>query len=376
MDVLTAVKGTMRTRGLSKDVSARIAIGLLAAMYLWNLTIFSNKLFLQERAWNPTVVHTAPLHEATIDDTELQEKSSNENLLQDSVPDGMNVTLPPPEERVPAFIIIGAQKSATQALRSYLSQHPLVHFPTALVEPHFFDWGYRKEKSPKENLESYVKLLNGKHDYDCRQRNCITGESTPSYLFTTIRVPKRIKQLCPWAKFIVVLRDPVKRAFSQCNMLIEKHEVKTSFQEHYEFDREWMEQVGLVSNTSMTIEEENEAWNEYQRHRKVRKLILGRGMYEIQLRKWFEYFPREQFLILKSEELDYNRTATMRRVYEFLGLHHNVLNKDKKVHKKKYITTISNDTERRLYEFYRPYNKRLERLLGLEWKDIWRSPYT
>ena len=115
--------------------------------------------------------------------------------------------------------------------------------------------------------------------------NCIAGESTPSYLFTTKRTPARIKKVCPWTKFIVILRDPVKRAYSACNMLIQKNEVKTTFRQHFKYDRKWMKTVGLLSDTNMTREEEDEAWDKYFKHRRVKKMILGRGLYEQQLAK-------------------------------------------------------------------------------------------
>ena len=364
----------MRTARLQAQLGVRLAVGLLAAVYLWNLKIVCNILIQGEGDWNPIfpAAHPAPLpkgasHESTRKDPTM------DHSLKIVVPNSKNNTLPLPEHRVPGFIIIGAQKSATQALRSYMLQHPLVHFPTSVIEPHFFDWAYDKKKSSRKNLDAYIKLLNGKHG-DCRQLGCVAGESTPSYLFDTRHVPARIKKVCPWVKFIVVLRDPVKRAFSQCNMLIEKHEVKTSFYEHFQFDLNWMKKVGLVSNYSLTIDEEADAWNKYHSHHRVRKMMLGRGLYEIQLRQWFRYFPRDQFLILKSEELDFNRTATMKRVFQFIGLHDHKLDKAKKVHTKHYTSTMTIETSKALYDFYRPYNQRLERLLGPEWKDIWEEP--
>lgn len=376
------------------QIGARLAVGILAAVWLWNLKIVSENIGLHESlSFFPSLQGTSCTQsDPAIDgDERIREKEvritagnvkgrveSNDSSTpssddEPSIAIANNFTLPPPEHRVPNFIIIGAQKSATQALRTYLQQHPLVRFPSK-IEPHFFDWGYRSNLSDTDNLDAYMTLLNGKHNKDCRRRNCITGESTPSYLFATKQVPKRIKQLTPWAKFLVVLRDPVKRAFSQCNMLIEKHEVKTSFREHYEFDLNWMKQVGLASDKALTRKEEDAAWNRYHKHKRYRKMMLGRGLYEIQLRKWFEYFPREQFLILKSEELDHNRSATMTRVYEFLGLPENELENDKKVHTKKYKATMSNETRKELYDFYRPYNQRLEGLLGSEWKGIWEEP--
>jgi hypothetical protein len=135
-----------------------------------------------------------------------------------------------------------------------------------------------------------------------------------------------------------------------------------------------MNHVGLATNKVLTTEEEDRAWLRYHKHRKSRKMMLGRGLYEVQLRQWFRFFPREQFLILKSEELEFNLTATMARVFDFLGIPDQPLKKDKKKHVKRYIATISNATRDELYDFYRPYNRRLEGLLGPEWRGIWEEP--
>ena len=286
--------------------------------------------------------------------------------------------LPPLHERAPAFMIIGAQKCGTQALRTYLSDHPNVVSTRKAPETHYFDKYYSPKHSPKQNLELYLQRSFHK---DCRRNesNCISGESTPFYLYDTQHVPKRIKQVCPWTKFIVMLRDPVKRAFSQCSMLIDKNEINGStFEQHLEGDLNRMIDVGLISNKTLTAEEEDKAWAEYQNHQKWRKAMIGRGFYEYQLRKWFEYFPREQFLIINGQDLDLNRTATMCRIYEFLGLSdfQIPLTDGKWIHRRKYKSFMPDKVQDFLYEFYRPYNQRLAQLLGPEWEGLWEKPET
>jgi hypothetical protein len=298
-------------------------------------------------------------------------KDSDAFILKFVKPTKLNITLPPPEERAPGFIIIGTQKGGTQALKTYLEQHPLIVMPAKTVEPHFFDWKWDEEKTPKENFQIYSKKY---YDQDCRTRLCIAGESTPNYMYDR-NVPARVHAVCPWMKMIVLLRDPVKRAQSHHNMLVAKNEINTKdFERRLQNELDWMKKVGLVSKTTLSHEEEDEAWIKYQDHRKWRKFMLGRGMYEIQLRAWFKYFPREQFLILKSEDLDHDRTATMSRVYQFLGVPEQVLENDEKVHMRKNSNPVSDEVQTFLYDFYRPYNRRLESLFGPEWKGIWERP--
>lgn len=290
-----------------------------------------------------------------------------------------NITLPSSlKERAPSFLVIGAQKSGTTALRTYLSKHPLIEIPQDVGETHYFDKHMPENASPEQHLDAYVGQF---FDRDCRKNEsfCIAGENTPIYLYDTEHVPARVKAICPWTKFIVLLRDPVNRAISHCNMLIERKEIKDTFEMRLERDFKWMMESGLISNRTLSHEEELEAWRHYQNTTEAKsrwkKLPIGRGFYELQLRRWFEFFPREQFLILKSEDLDTDRAATMKKVFEFLGVPNHFAKKpDKKIHQRTYSFSAANNVRDFLYEFYRPYNQRLEGLLGPEWRGAWEKP--
>jgi hypothetical protein len=299
---------------------------------------------------------TTPFHNLSIRASSLRFiKPLNDNYT----------SLPPPHERAPNFIIVGSQKCGTTALNTYLSQHPLIEIPTEYKEPHFFDLHF-PDKSPKENLNTYIETYFLR---DCRRARCIAGESTPIYLYDTPVIPPILNQTCPWVKFLVLLRDPVKRLYSHHNMMFNDGFLDESFEKHLEDDFHWMEMVGLYSNKTLSREEEHAAWNRYLMHPSWDQLMIGRGLYEIQLREWFRYFERRQFLILKSQELDNNRDATMKKVYDFLGVPYQPLAVSEKVHVRNYTKPMPSDLEARLYDFYRPYNKRLERLLGPDWKE-------
>lgn len=278
--------------------------------------------------------------------------------------DDVTASLPPPQQRAPNFIIIGSQKSGTTALNSYLSQHPLIEIPSEFKEPHFFDLYFPDGKTPKENLNTYVETY---FDRDCRRAPCISGESTPIYLYDTPVIPSVLRETCPWVKLIVLLRDPIERVHSQHNMLVDEGFLDNSFEQHLEDDFHWMKMVGLYTNKTLSREEEDLAWNRYLTHPSWQELMLGRGLYEIQLRQYFQHFDRSQFLILKSHDLDVNQEATMKKVYAFLGIPYQALVANEKVHVRHY-DPMPAELERRLYDFYRPYNKRLEQLLGSEWK--------
>lgn len=111
--------------------------------------------------------------------------------------------------RKPDFFIVGAAKSGTSSLHNYLVQHPGVAMSEP-KEPHFF---YDRESpgSPileKKDLDEYLELFEGIPE-DVR-----AGEASTSYLYAA-NAPGEIRQLREDARIIIVLRDPVDRAYSQ-----------------------------------------------------------------------------------------------------------------------------------------------------------------
>jgi len=94
-----------------------------------------------------------------------------------------------------------------------------------------------------------------------------------------------------------------------------------------------------------------------------RKSYLTRGIYVDQLKRWFEYFPREQFLILKSEDFYSKTPEVYQQVLDFLGLSKFELNSFK-VHRVGKHSAISAETRKKLADYFRPYNEQLYQLLG------------
>jgi hypothetical protein len=107
-------------------------------------------------------------------------------------------------DALPAFIIVGTQKGGTSSLYSYLCTHPEV-WPATKKEVHFFDNHFSEtEEWYRSHFPSRLKLkLTGR----------ITGEASPYYLFHPL-APRRMADVAPKAKLIMLLRNPVKRAIS------------------------------------------------------------------------------------------------------------------------------------------------------------------
>src|SRR5436853_1864895 len=107
------------------------------------------------------------------------------------------------------FLVAGAQKSGTTALNYYLKRHRRIALPVK-KELHFFD---NDELFAGGNV-SYDPL----HEmFRPARAGSIVGENTPIYLYWRPALP-RIRDYNPAMKFIVILRNPIERAFSQWNM--------------------------------------------------------------------------------------------------------------------------------------------------------------
>ncbi len=197
-------------------------------------------------------------------------------------------------DRQPDFIIIGTQKGGTSSLFSYLKQHPQIKLPET-KEIHFFSMHYHK------GIDWYKSHF---------PVNGITGEASPYYLFHPL-VAERIHEHCPETKFIVMLRDPVDRAYSHYMMQkIRGYESIETFEEAIEIESD---RISCELEKILTHPRYNSPI--YQRHS-----YLARGKYDEQLSRWFQYFPKKQFHFIKSEDFFIDSEKELYVVHDFLGL--------------------------------------------------------
>ena len=249
---------------------------------------------------------------------------------------------------LPDFLIIGAARSGTTSLYEYLTQHPLV-IPGVGKEVYFFDKNFNKgvnwyksffpTKISKSRLENKQK------------RNCVTGEATPRYLYHP-HTPKRVFDLIPDVKLIVLLRSPIDRAYSHYQMEAGHGNEELSFEDA-------IEQEEKRIRDDMKKMERNENFYSVNFYRKS---YLTRGIYVDQLKRWFEYFPREQFLILKSEDFYSKTSEVYNQVLDFLNLSKFELNSFKAYRMTKH-SSICSETRKKLTDYFSPYNKQLYELL-------------
>ncbi|TML44735.1 MAG: sulfotransferase domain-containing protein [Actinobacteria bacterium] len=248
---------------------------------------------------------------------------------------------------LPDFLILGAQKAGTTALYAYLLWHPGITGP-AWKEVSYFDRHYRRG----------VRWYRG--HFPLRPGDRLVGEASPGYLFHPL-APKRVWATVPGAKLIALLRDPVDRAFSHYHHEVALGREPLTFEEAIEAEPERTrgEEERLAQEPGYF----SHAWWDYT--------YLARGRYAEQLERWLAVFPREQLLVVGSDELAADPRQTYAGALEFLGAPAHELGSYPRVYEQSYAA-MRPDTRRRLAERFAEPNRRLYELLG---RDLgWQVP--
>jgi hypothetical protein len=243
------------------------------------------------------------------------------------------------ERALPAAMIIGAMKSGTSSLHNYLTQHPGVIAPLR-KEVHYFDLQYGKG-------ERWYRANFGKAG-----QAGLNLDSSPYYLFHPL-APQRAHALLPEAKLIVLLRDPVRRAYSHYWHERDKKRERLSFEDAVAAEPE---RVGDDEQRLARGEIE-------QSHAHQHCTYLARGRYAEQLERWLRFYPRERLLVLQFEDLGRAPMVTLHRTLEYLGLPALGRVKLEPRNARKY-PPIKPATAERLREYFAPHNAALEALLG------------
>jgi hypothetical protein len=264
---------------------------------------------------------------------------------------------------LPDFLIIGGQRCGTSSLYYYLTEIPGI-VSAFTKEPHFFDECFGKgpdwyrAQFPSSMRKMYIKNV--------RKGYFLTGEGTPYYIMYP-HTPKRVLETIPHVKLIALLRNPVDRAYSQYWI-----EVKAGFETWSFQDAVKREQERLAGEFEKMLEDES-----YYSHSFRHFSYLRRGIYVDQLQNWTRYFPREQLLILRSEDLYKDPATVLKRTLEFLDVPAQDLNKEYKNYrrpsktgyrKKEAPPKMDPEIRKYLLEYFKPHNTRLYDYLGIDFR--------
>jgi hypothetical protein len=218
------------------------------------------------------------------------------------------------------FLIVGAQKGGTTALAKFLSTHPQICI-APVKEVHFFDYdqnylrdgtpwlGVPKELSCPAHSNSNPTPQDLYHSFFPNYDNQIAvGEATPIYMYFPW-IAERLKAYNPRMKLIILLRNPIDRAYS-----------------HYQMERargwEWLPFSLAIRIEALRLylaKHDSSERSSLRTHS-----YCDRGFYSRQIHNLQRYFPKEQMLILLNEDLQNNHSQTLQRVYQFLGVNSNV----------------------------------------------------
>ena len=195
---------------------------------------------------------------------------------------------------LPDFFIVGAPKAGTTSLYRYLKQHPDVFLPD-IKEPNFFsstellaDNLYYNAKIITD-LQEYRALYSG--DGDGRVR----GDASVSYLFYP-QVPQRIKEMVPDARIIIMLRNPVDRAYS-----------------HYLMDK----RLGYVN---ISFEEIVMRQSTHKLQRLFYQQFVEIGLYADQVERYLKVFGENNVHIILFEDFAENVFDCLKQVCLFLDI--------------------------------------------------------
>jgi hypothetical protein len=239
------------------------------------------------------------------------------------------------------FILAGAQKSGTTALHYFLSRHPDINMGDQ-QEIHFFDNDAMfVPQVDYEQLHKHYPLL---------APSTIAGDCTPSYMYHEPAV-ERIWKYNPQIKLLIILRNPIERAFAHWNMQRFKGREPLDF---FDAVREEKTRIAGAPPTEAR-----------------RFAYIDRGFYGRQLARLFKFFPREQVKVVKFEEFKANQRETLASILSFLGCKplRSVRSKDRNI--VPYERAMNWEERVFLYNLFAEDIAKLERMLGWDcsgWK--------
>jgi hypothetical protein len=239
------------------------------------------------------------------------------------------------------FIVPGAQKSATTALHYFLKRHPQIALPDR-QELHFFD--------DEEIFSRPVNYQELHRHFPAIAHSGLAGEVTPSYLYWRPAI-ERIHAYNPQIKLIILLRNPVDRAFAHWNMQRFRN----------------LEPLDFLD----ALKEESRRTAQASSIESRRFAYVERGFYSAQLERVFKFFPRPQVHVVKFEDFRDRKQKILDRIFDFLGLKRLRITRDSDRNVVPYERAMTPDERKYLFSVFGLEIEKLEQMLGwhlADWK--------
>ncbi len=206
------------------------------------------------------------------------------------------------------FICVGAQKAGTTSLHNILKQHSEIFLPKKKEIPFFHD-----EDKFQKGIDWWLK-----ENYHNVKHEKAIGVINPEYLFFPKACERIYKHLGPDIKIIIILRNPVERAYSHYMMNIRRGIENLSFED------------------ALSEEKNRITLSDYKKNYSY----ISRSLYSDQIKRFLKTFQKENFLFLSFEnDIIENRDLTLKKIEDFLEINHENIN----------VNIKSNDAKESIY---------------------------
>lgn len=246
--------------------------------------------------------------------------------------------------QVPSFLIVGAQRCGTTSMFKTLAQHPQVSRPALHKGLHYFDKNYEKGFNWYRGQFPFSPAGVG--------RASLTFESSPYYMFHPLAAT-RIASDMPDAKLVVLLRDPVERAYSA-----HSHEQARGYEsEPFEAALE-LEPSRLAGERERMLRDATYDSVHWQHH-----AYITRGQYHEQILRLEGLVGREGMIVVDSHDFFVRPEESFSKVLDFLGLPpHRGIQFER--HNARQRSPLPDTLRRSLEEHYAPHDERLAQWWG------------
>lgn len=260
----------------------------------------------------------------------------------------------------PGFLIAGAQRAGTTSLHRYLMQHPAILSARLTKGVHYFDAHYEESHDwYRSHFPTRAKLrrLSARLGVPA-----LTGEGSPYYMFHPA-IPQRIASMLPHVKLLVILRDPVSRAWSHYH-----HEVARGF-EDLPFEQALDAEAARLAGEDARLRSDPRYRSFSHQHHSY----IARGRYVDQITRLHHHFGHERVHVIESGAFKADPQTACDGVADFLGLPRWRL--DSVVHRNARSYDRMGAPERELLgNHFHQDNERLFRYLDTRW--AWTGPST
>ena len=252
-----------------------------------------------------------------------------------------------PNRVLPDFLIIGAKRCGTTSLFSHLPEHP------SIIKSHHDNMGFFNDNFHLglNWYRSFFPTKSLKKRIENKFEKCLSFDTTTTYMENK-KTAENVSAVKQNMKIIVMVRNPIDRAYSQYHRSIKDNMESREFED---LVNEEIKKLDLQKDTFFQI-------------RRNESNYIKKGLYYEQLKPWFELFPKENIGIFSTEEFRIDSKKIYNEIFDFLNLPHFTIKNNKIMEKGNYLP-MKEEIRSKLSIFYREHNEKFFKLIGkrFEW---------